>query len=130
MLIDLNTDLTSIKFKAGQITRTVLDDFNRAISAQYALGAAPTFATTLRKGEFEFLDRLKVNLKNLLHTDQTYEYQSPFCLGDIPEVETKLSSAKERRGMVFVNLESEVRVKGELRVRCQSSFILRETVKG
>lgn len=130
MLIDLNTDLTPIIFKVGPLTKLQFDQFNRAVSAQYALGPAPTFATTLRKAEFDFLDRLKVNLKNLLHTEQEYQFVTRFLEGDLLTVETKLASSKQRRGMVFVSMESEVKVGGELRLRSISSFVLRETEKG
>lgn len=129
MLIDLNTDLTPIIFKVGPLTSQQFVQFNHAVSAQYGLGAAPTFATTLRKAEFDFLDRLKVNLKNLLHTEQEYQFASNFMEGDLLSVETKLASSKQKRGMVFVIMESEVKVGNELRLRSISSFVLRETEK-
>ena len=129
MLIDLNADLTPIKFTAETLTQQRLKQFDSAVRALYSNVAAPTYSTTFRKGEFEFLDRLRVNLRNLLHTEQDYEYFSTFQMGDVPEVETKLTSTKERRGMVFVSLSTEVKVKKQLRVRCVSSFVLRETGK-
>jgi hypothetical protein len=129
MLIDLNADLTPIKFTADTLTQQRLKQFDSAVRAHYSNVAAPTYSTTFRKGEFEFLDRLRVNLRNLLHTEQDYEYFSTFQMGDVPEVETKLTSTKERRGMVFVSLSTEVKVKNQLRVRCVSSFVLRETGK-
>ena len=129
MLIDLNADLTPIKFTADTLTQQRLKQFDSAVRAHYSNVAAPTYSTTFRKGEFEFLDRLRVNLRNLLHTEQDYEYFSKFQMGDVPEVETKLTSTKERRGMVFVSLSTEVKVKNQLRVRCVSSFVLRETGK-
>lgn len=130
MLIDLNADLTPIKFTADTLTEQRLKQFDSAVRAQYSNVAAPTYPTTFRKGEFEFLDRLRVNLRNLLHTEQDYEYFSTFQLGDVPEVETRLTSTKERRGMVFVSLSTEVKVKSQIRVRCISSFVLREMAKG
>jgi hypothetical protein len=130
MLIDLNTDLTPIVFKVGPLTNQGFMQFNQAVSAQYALGAAPTFATTLRKAEFDFLERLKVNLKTLLHTDQEYQFISKFIEGDLLVVETKLGSSKQKRGMVFVTMESEVKVDNEVKLRSISSFVLRETEKG
>ena len=130
MLIDLNADVTPICFRAPTVTAEVLNGFNSAIGAQYVKGAAPTFGTVYRKGDFEFLKRLRVDLKNLLHTEQDYEYLSDFCEGDSPDVETQLTSVRERRGMVFVVLTSEIKVKGQLRVRSKSSFVLRESNKG
>ncbi len=129
MLIDLNADLTPIRFTVGPITQEKLSQFNRAVRADYSVGTAPTFATTLRKGEFEFLERLRVNLMGLLHTDQEYQFVAPICEGDLLEVETKLSSTRQKRGMVFVSLESEVKVGVQVRVRSVSSFVLRETEK-
>lgn len=130
MLIDLNGDLTPICFKVGPLGKARFEEFNRAINALHAIGAAPTFATTFRKGEFDFLDKLKVNLKTLLHTEQEYQFVTPFQEGDSLEIETKLASVKQRRGMAFVSLESDVKAANDLRLRSISTFVLRETVGG
>jgi hypothetical protein len=130
MLIDLSADPAPIKFIAEPLTEKRLSDFKRAIGAGYTSIVAPSYGTTFRKGEFDLLDTLKVDLKKLLHTEQNYEYFAPFEIGDIPEVETQMVSAKERRGMVFVHLETRVSVKGELKLKSTSSFILRENNKG
>lgn len=130
MLINLNADLTPIKFTAATITKDRVELFKSAVRLQYTEGIPPTYATTFRKGEFAFLDRFHVNLKNLLHTDQQYEYITPFCLDDIPEVTTEFVSTKERRGMIFVSIKSQVKVKDQIRVYFTSSFVLRETKKG
>jgi len=130
MLIDLSAEPAPIQFTAEPLTEKRLSDFKRAIRAGYASIVAPSYGTTFRKGEFDLLDTLKVDLKKLLHTDQNYEYFAPFQIGDIPEVETKFVTAKERRGMVFVYLETRVTVEGELKLKSISSFVLRENNKG
>lgn len=130
MLIDLKGDLSPVKHIAEQITSLRLTQFNEAVGAKYAGRVAPSFGTTFRKAEFDFLGKMKVDLRNLLHTEQDYDYVSQFQEGDIPEIETKLFSAKERRGMVFVTLETEVKANGQLRLRSVSSFVLRENQKG
>lgn len=130
MLIDLKGDLSPVKLTLEEITSKRLTDFNQAISAKYVGLLAPSFGTTFRTGEFEFLDKLKVDLKNLLHTEQEYEYIAPFEIGDIPESETSLVNSRERRSMAFVTLGTEVKVKGVLKLKALSSFVVRETNKG
>ncbi|MFM8316059.1 MAG: MaoC family dehydratase N-terminal domain-containing protein [Deltaproteobacteria bacterium] len=129
MLIDLNADLTPIKFFAEPLTSEKLSRFSEAVGAKYSGTVAPSFGTAFRKAEFQFLDRLKVDFKNLLHTDQEYEFLGQLGVGDIPEVETKMLSARERRGMVFVVMETTISVKGQPKIKSVASFILRENNK-
>ena len=80
MLINLNADLTPIKFTAATITKDKVELFKSAIRLQYTEGIPPTYATTFRKGEFAFLDRFHVNLKNLLLKNFLNFLEPPHCL--------------------------------------------------
>jgi acyl-CoA thioesterase FadM len=77
--------------------------------------------------EFRWLDRLKIDLRQLLHTDQEYEYFAPLREGDPPLVCTRLAEYRERLGLLFVCLESAVRVAGKVCVTARSTFVVRKT---
>jgi len=88
-----------------------------------------TFPTIFRKSEFGWLDDMKINMRNLLHTEQEYEYLTPFQVGDLPIVRTRVENVRERGGMRFVTLVSEVTCSGELRALARSAFVVREGEK-
>lgn len=84
-----------------------------------------TFPTVYRATEFQWLDRLNIDMHRLLHTDQEYEYVEPLKEGDCPVVSTRIRDYRERRGMLFVTLESEIRANGVLKIRSYSAFVVR-----
>jgi hypothetical protein len=85
----------------------------------------PTFCTFLRWAEWRWLDRLTVDMRGLLHTEQEYEYLAPLAPGDVFEVSTVLASDRERRGMRFVTLETTVEVRGRNVLVSRTSFVVR-----
>jgi hypothetical protein len=121
---------TPIVFRAEPISKQAIERFAEATRSEH-FGESPlTFPTIFRSTEFQWLDRLKVDLRELLHTDQEYEYLTPLKEGDTATVYTRVLEFKERKGMRFVVLESEVRCSEKVVVRARSSFVLRSVNEG
>lgn len=119
-----------IVFRADPISREHIRQFADATYSEHFSGSPLTFPTVLRAAEFKWLDRLKFDMRELLHTDQEYQYVSPLREGDVPMVITKVADFRERRGITFVVLESEIRCDDRLAVTARSSFVVRSTGEG
>jgi hypothetical protein len=118
---------TPIVFRGEPITRNQVEQFAAATGAEFHSGAPLTFPTILRATEFKWLDRLKIDMRGLLHTDMEYEYHSSFGEGDVPTVYCRMGDFRERRGLTFVVLESEVRCGERLAIIARSSFVVRSS---
>ncbi len=116
---------TPIVFRADPVTLNQIENFAAATMAEHYFGLPLTFPTIFRAAEFKWLDRLKFDMRELLHTDQEYEYIAPLKEGDVPTIYTKITDFRERRGMTFVQLESEVRCEEKLVIIARSSFVVR-----
>lgn len=114
-----------VRAQAGTLTAEKLQAFRAATCTEYAVGVPPTLATIYRASEFEWLARLNIDMRQLLHTDQEYEYRVPFEEGDRPAVATIVKEFRERRGMQFYVLESEIVCNGVVKMVTRSSFIVR-----
>ncbi len=119
-----------IVFRADPISQEHISRFADATCSEHFSGSPLTFPTVLRAAEFKWLDRLKFDMRELLHTDQEYEYISPLREGDVPMVITKVTDFRERRGMTFVVLTSEIRCGERLAVTARSSFVVRSASEG
>lgn len=108
------------------ITREGIRAFADATHSLYFVASPPTLPTIFRSTEFLWLDILKVDLHHLLHTEQEYEYLEPLREGDVPVVSTRVSEHRERRGLLFVELESDVRVHNKRILVARSSFVVRK----
>jgi N-terminal half of MaoC dehydratase len=120
-----------IEVEEKPISRQDLEAFASATLTQNSHSIPLTFPTTFRRPEFQWLDRLKVDMHQLLHTDQEYEYLTPLEVGDVPVIRTRISDFKERKvrqgRLAIVVLESEVSCQGVLKLRCLTTFVLRES---
>ena len=114
-----------ITLQLEPITRAQIESFARATRSEHYSDTPATYPTVFRWTEFRWLERLKLDLKGLLHTEQEYEYLQPLKQGDAPFVSTRLAEHRERRGMVFIDLESDVKVDGRTVVITRSSFVIR-----
>lgn len=108
-----------------EITAERIHAFGHATRSEHFVDSPPTYPTTFRSTEFEWLDILKIDLHHLLHTEQEYEYLQPLREGDVPVVTTRVTEHRERRGLLFVVLETEVHVQEKLVVTTRSSFVVR-----
>ncbi len=102
----------------------------KATRSDFARVTPPTFPTIYRWGEFEWLKRLGLDLRNLLHTEQEYEYLAPLVVGERPRITTVLKQQRVKAGMTFLVLESGIECGGRLAVRVISHFVIRNAGEG
>lgn len=114
-----------IAFDWPAFTVDAITAFEKATGSQFTQMAPPTMATLFRWGEFRWLDRLNVDMRHLLHTEQRYEYVSPIQVGQSHRVVTELGELRERRGMRFVTLVSVVSAGPEVRLKSETCFVVR-----
>lgn len=119
-----------IVFRPDPVTKEQIARFVSATHSEHYSVTPLTFPTIFRAAEFKWLDRLHLELRELLHTDQEYEYFAPFVEGDHPTVITKVGEVKERRGMTFILMVSEVRCRDTLIAIARSSFVIRSQSVG
>jgi len=125
VVLPKEVDSAPIIAKEDVITAQWIQNFKHAVRSG-AIEAIPlTFATVFRKADFTWLERLKVDFRKLLHTDQEYQYIEPLEFNSGPEVETSIVEYRARKGLLFVRLESKVFQKGNLKIVSHSSFIVR-----
>lgn len=89
----------------------------------------PTYATLFRKPEYDWLERLQVDLKMLLHGDQEYEYLLPLRIGQKVDVRTVLEDVKDRKTrlgvMSFVKVRTELISDKKIHVVGRNTFVVR-----
>ncbi|NBV51286.1 hypothetical protein EBR78_08735 [bacterium] len=108
------------------ITAETFESFRKGTQTE-SLGVPLTFATRFRQSEFSLLDDLKIDLRQLLHSEQTYFYHEPIRVGDLVEIDTQVTDNKTKAGMQFVTLETSLRVHGVKKITSQSKMVIRQT---
>lgn len=112
-----NEELESaVGWKSGphreKVTAERIDLFRRAVAAKERPVAPPTFLTILRKGEFELFQRMGVDLANVLHAEQEYQYDNRILPEDElifqSEVVQVLGKSGSTGSLRFVTFESTV----------------------
>lgn len=95
----------------------------------------PTIATCFRQGEFELLKTLGINLKNVLHGEQSYKYHKTIQADIEYSGQTELAQFHEKNGAsgvmrfyVFKTTLVNTNTK-ELAMECLSTIIYREATK-
>lgn len=64
-------------------------------------------------------------MRELLHVDQEYEYLAPLKTGDPLKVSTRIGEIKERRGMYFVTLHTDVFGGEDKKIVSNTTFVVR-----
>lgn len=118
-------DIECFEFTAPAITAEDVHAFRHATRTENGTGMPLTFPTIYRRAEFQWLDHMKVDMRTLLHTEQVYHYHSSLKVGDVIQVVTRRTICKERRGMLFVTLETTLRAGSEVRVTSETQFVIR-----
>lgn len=118
-------DLSPVTFTVPALSEAQIQAFRNATRTEHAALVPLTFPTCFRKAEFDFLERFEVDMRDLLHVDQEYVYHSPFQVGDVLTVSTKVGDAKERRGMLFVKLYTDISQGSQLRITSNTSFVVK-----
>lgn len=109
-----------------------LEKFRWGTDTRHTKSIPMTLATIWRHPEFDWLNKLEVDMHDLLHADQEYRYLSPFVVGDRPLVRTWVSSLKERKGKQFslciVELTSDILCQSEKRMTTVTTFVVKSAV--
>lgn len=114
-----------ITFSFGTITAEFIQQFVDATGSTHHAHSPLTLPTIFRKPEFAWLDRLQIDLHELLHTEQEYEFVRTLREGDSPELATRMADYRSRRGLLFVTLETDVTSFGQPILKVRSSFVVR-----
>ena len=105
---------------AGPFYETVTSEqivaFAKAVGLPETQIAPPTFMTVFRRGEFELLRLIGVDLSHILHAEQEYEYIQDLSAGDQIRIESKLSHVAEKQtssvDMKFLTFETSIHIEG------------------
>jgi hypothetical protein len=97
-----------LEFAPDPLTHVGLDAFLRATETLYCQTIPLTIYTLYRRSEFLWLERIRVDLRKLLHTEQEYEFLRPMVIGESLLVKTKLADKKIRSSLGFYTLSSEI----------------------
>src|ERR1700722_12570015 len=95
------------------VTQNGVNAFIKAID-----GIAPdmplSFPTLFRDSEFAYLDWINIPMKDVLHTEQEYEYIAPIP-GEAPiQMRSVLLTDREKAGLRFVAVSTEILSEGRL----------------
>ena len=107
--------------KAGpyrdQITAERIRAFAKAVGSSDHTQAPPTLMTVFRQGEFDLFGQLGVDLAQILHTEQEYEYFHPIHAGDMIRFESALIQVLEKQtssvDLQFLTFATDVVVEKE-----------------
>ncbi len=121
---DARENLPPITLSMEAITTETVQAFAEATLSEHFKTIPPSFATRFRKAEFEWLTRMQVDMRTLLHIEQEYEFVSPLVVGDPVEVSTKIAQWKERKSMTFVTLETTISAQGKVKIKSITTFLL------
>lgn len=94
--------------------------------------AIPTFFTIFRHGEFELLSKLQVELKQVLHAEQEYEFFTPLKAGEKVRFQTRLADVLEKKSkdvyLHFLIFETDFQNSedGARLARARSTILYRE----
>lgn len=94
---------------------------------------APSMFTVFRGGEFEIMDVLGIQLKQVLHAEQEYEFFNPIHPEEEVEYQAELVSVVEKKGkdyrMAFMVYETKVYFIEDptmIAAICKSTIVYRE----
>ncbi len=109
------------------LTAEHVDKFKVATLNRYSQ-LPPALPTIFRDSEFRWLERMSVDMRQVLHTEQVYEYLEPLPFGVPLTITTSLASQRERSGLKLISLMTEIKTGELLCIKAMSSFVVR--VKG
>jgi len=93
---------------------------------------APSMFTIFRNGEFEIMDAIGVQLKQVLHAEQEYEFFKPILPDQEVEYQAELTSVLEKKGkdyrMSFLVCETKLTIVEDHSIAgiCKSTIVYRE----
>lgn len=115
-----------IEFTGEPLSAERVEGLLKATHSDHTHGLPLTLCTIYRHPEFDWLRKLDIELKNVLHAEQSYEYYRELRAGERPYVRTIVRQQKKRAGLVFMVLESEFSVDGEKILLSRTTFYVRK----
>ena len=95
-----------------KVSAEKIAEFCKALGVPALNHAPPTFLTVFRRGEFELFKKLGLDLSNVLHAEQEYQYESALEAGDEVEFKTALIQVLEKQtpkaSLQFLSFETEI----------------------
>ena len=123
-----------IEFNYPQLTTEMIEKVRAATETKFTKSVPLTLPTMFRRPEFDWLERLGVDLRTLLHTEQEYHYHAPLAVGDNPKIRTWISDFKERKGKQFslsiVEMTSDVHVDNVKKITAVTNFVIKTQTEG
>lgn len=98
-----------------------------AVVKSPSVGFPPTFLTYFRQGEFSLLPKLKIDLSQVLHGEQEYEYLGSLKSSDPVDLVTELKSDATKKGATgglrFLVFETTISQTGKTIAICRTTMI-------
>src|ERR1700722_14156132 len=85
-----------------------IEQFRSAVGLKHDLGVPATLSTIFRDSEFAWVKRMGIEMRELVHTEQEYEYFSPFETGESAVAVTTVKRRRERSGLLLITLETRI----------------------
>jgi len=121
---DDRENLPPIEMEMETLTQSTIDNFARATFSEHYQTLPPSLATRFRKAEFEWLERMKVDMRTLLHVEQEYEYLIPLVAGDKVVISSQIVQWKERKSMTFVTIVTTISSAQTVKIKSNTTFLL------
>lgn len=116
--------------KAIGETNPIYTDEEAARKAGYvSMLAPPTFTFCLEQdlpNAFEFLESIGVDMRKVLHGEQSFTYHGPICAGDRITLETRISDIHDKKNgaLEFIVLDTTCRKQGGIVVAEQRTVLV------
>jgi hypothetical protein len=117
------------EYQTEPIDQKAVEAFAKATMTEHSQFPL-TFPTRYRQGEFEILNGLNVDFRQLLHSEQEYCILKPLEIGDVPVVRTCLKENKTKRGIQFVTVEMSLICGSVTKVTSLSTMVIRVPQEG
>ena len=111
------------EYQADPISQSDVELFLKATQTDHS-GFPLTFATKYREGEFKIVQALNIDLRQLLHSEQSYLFVEPLRGGDKPLIRTRVKENKTKRGIQFLTFETEVICSSVKKMVCESTMVI------
>lgn len=113
----------------GETNRVYVDEQDARKAGYASLPAPPTFTFCLEQdvsSPLEFLESIGVDMRRVLHGEQSFTYHAVVCAGDKISLETRISDIYEKKGgtLEFIVLDTACRNQNDVKVAEQRTVIV------
>jgi acyl dehydratase len=113
----------------GETNPIYSDERTAKIAGYPSLPAPPTFTFCLEQdvpNPLQFLESIGIDMRKVLHGEQSFTYHAPVCAGDKITLETRISDIYEKKGgaLEFIVLDTACRNQNGVLVAEQRSVVV------